>query len=128
MDVDQHQLDLTITFLQTIQKELPKFNDLSDKNRRAIFALAEKNEELSAVNRELATAKAGLTEAMRANEERHVANLERLQGQLGELRHEISKAEAKLQEVEAKTAKKEGEYSSYVRGITALKKQLEVAA
>jgi septal ring factor EnvC (AmiA/AmiB activator) len=125
--VDKQQFDEMIAGLQTWWKEKVQYGDLFDKNRRAIFSLAETNEQLAQVKRELATAKAGLTEAMQDNERRHVEALKELQAKLTWTQKEIGKAEAKLEEVEKKTAQAGAQYDAYVRGMTALKRQLEVA-
>jgi predicted nucleic acid-binding Zn-ribbon protein len=118
----------SIGHLQLVRNNSAQYIDADANARRAILVLDDKREELDRVKRELKEATAGRDKAMLENERRHNEVLVELQAKLHWINNEISKAEAKLQEVEAKIPERQAVYESYVRGITALKRQLEVAA
>jgi chromosome segregation ATPase len=124
----EQKLDELITGLQTFRKEFVQYGDLSDKNRRAIFALAETNEQLSQTKRELATATAGRDKAMLDNEQRHNDALRELQAQLAQLHKEIDEGKAELNAINAEIPKVQAHYDAIVRGINALTRQITNAA
>jgi chromosome segregation ATPase len=127
-DMNTTLLDEAIAHLQLVRSNSAQYIDADARARRAILVLDEKKEELDRVKRELKQATASRDKAMLDNEQRHNEVLREKQAQLEQLHREIASANTQLQEIEAKIPKRQAEYESYVRGIAALKRQLEVAA